>query len=83
MFNARMKSDVLGIVAVLSNDGSNEGGGILGGILPCPFLFFVLKQMLACVICSYYRTISSHYVLRPLRKPRFSSRAARILFDSG
>lgn len=54
MFNARMKSDVLGIVVVLSVDGSNDGG-TLGGILLCLFLFLVLKQVLMCVICSYYR----------------------------
>lgn len=38
MFNARMKSDVLGIVVVLSVEGSNDGG-TLGGTLLCPFCF--------------------------------------------
>lgn len=47
------------------------------------FIFINKIIVLMLFIGSYYRTISSHYVLRPLRKPRFSSRAARILFDSG
>lgn len=45
---------MLGIVVVLSVDGSNDGG-TLGGILLCLFLFLVLKQVFKCVICSYYR----------------------------
>lgn len=65
MFNARMKSDVLGIVVVLSVDGSNDWG-TLGGILLCLFLFLVLKQVFKCVICSYYR---HHF--KSLRPPAF------------
>lgn len=58
MFNARMKSDVLGVAVVLSADGSINGG-TLGGTLLCPFEFCLLKQVVISVMCSYYRHHSS------------------------
>lgn len=42
MFNVRMKSDVLGIVVVLSVDGSNDGG-TLGGHFIMPLFIFRFK----------------------------------------
>lgn len=46
---------MLGIVVVLSVEGSNDGGHFRGHFI-VPFLFYVLKQVVALVICSYYRT---------------------------
>lgn len=53
MFNARMKSDVLGVAVVLSADGSINGG-TLGGTLLCPFEFCLLKQVVMSVMYSCY-----------------------------
>lgn len=39
MFHVRMKSDVLGIVVVLSADGSNDGGHFRGHFIMPLFIF--------------------------------------------